>query len=250
MSLIRAKVADGRVLDLIEDFLKVGTITAETNSIPTEGSPQGGVISPLIANIVLNQLARLQAATSPSKNLSKPSGDLWDMLTISLCWLQTKKKRSEPFGSFKKNSKNSNSPLVRRKPPSLHSGRALISWAFILSSTVLVSDKNLSNGLKTKSEKSPSAIKGEMSKPSSRTLTRSFEDGRGTSVPPRCLAFSETWTSGLERESAVSSRKDEIPTIDGGYQRRNSVNGACYLYRNVDQRNASLESCSNPVRDW
>ena len=56
MSHIRAKVADGRVLDLIEDFLKVGAITTETSSIPTEGTPQGGVLSPLIANIVLDQL--------------------------------------------------------------------------------------------------------------------------------------------------------------------------------------------------
>jgi len=56
MSLIRQKVADGRVLDLLEAFLKAGISEAGTIHIPTEGAPQGGVISPLVSNIVLNQL--------------------------------------------------------------------------------------------------------------------------------------------------------------------------------------------------
>jgi group II intron reverse transcriptase/maturase len=56
MSLIRQEVADGRVLDLLESFLKNGISDAGTIHIPAEGAPQGGVISPLISNIVLNQL--------------------------------------------------------------------------------------------------------------------------------------------------------------------------------------------------
>ena len=56
MSRVRQKIADGRVLDLIEAFLKAGVCEGNTVSIPLEGSPQGGVISPLLANIVLDSL--------------------------------------------------------------------------------------------------------------------------------------------------------------------------------------------------
>lgn len=56
MSHVCAKIADGRVLRLIEAFLKAGISEDGIISIPTEGSPQGGVISPLIANIVLDSL--------------------------------------------------------------------------------------------------------------------------------------------------------------------------------------------------
>ncbi len=56
MSHVCAKIADGRVLRLIQAFLKAGVSEDGIISIPTEGSPQGGVISPLIANIVLDNL--------------------------------------------------------------------------------------------------------------------------------------------------------------------------------------------------
>jgi group II intron reverse transcriptase/maturase len=54
MSHVCAHVADGRVLKLIQAFLTAGVWEDGVVSIPTKGSPQGGVISPLIANIVLN----------------------------------------------------------------------------------------------------------------------------------------------------------------------------------------------------
>lgn len=54
MSRVCAKVADGRVLDLIEAFLKAGIWEDNFVSVHTEGTPQGGVISPLLANIVLD----------------------------------------------------------------------------------------------------------------------------------------------------------------------------------------------------
>lgn len=48
------KISDGRVLSLLKQFLKSGVV--EDNALkPTEiGSPQGGVISPLIANVYLD----------------------------------------------------------------------------------------------------------------------------------------------------------------------------------------------------
>jgi group II intron reverse transcriptase/maturase len=56
MSHVRKLIADGRVLDLIEAFLKAGVFEGGVVSIPSEGSPQGGVLSPLLANIVLDSL--------------------------------------------------------------------------------------------------------------------------------------------------------------------------------------------------
>jgi RNA-directed DNA polymerase len=56
MSFVRARIADGRVLDLIEAFLKAGVSENGSVRVPTEGTPQGGVISPWLSNLVLDQL--------------------------------------------------------------------------------------------------------------------------------------------------------------------------------------------------
>ena len=53
MSLVSQRVADGRVLRIIESILKAGCY-AEGERLPTEqGTPQGGVVSPLLSNILL-----------------------------------------------------------------------------------------------------------------------------------------------------------------------------------------------------
>jgi len=57
MSLVREKVADGLVLDLLEAYLKQGLINELGDWEPSEqGTPQGAVISPLLANLYLNEL--------------------------------------------------------------------------------------------------------------------------------------------------------------------------------------------------
>jgi len=61
MSLVRERIADGRVLGLIEGFLKQGVIEGEDWQEAKEGTPQGGVISPLLANIYLDPLDWLMA---------------------------------------------------------------------------------------------------------------------------------------------------------------------------------------------
>ncbi|SKC92998.1 group II intron reverse transcriptase/maturase [Maledivibacter halophilus] len=49
------KISDGSVLDLIKKFLKAGVMHSDNFSKTEIGSPQGGVISPLLSNIYLNQ---------------------------------------------------------------------------------------------------------------------------------------------------------------------------------------------------
>lgn len=56
MNSVREKVADGKVLDLLERFLRCGVLEGGRLLATTRGTPQGGVISPLLANIVLNKL--------------------------------------------------------------------------------------------------------------------------------------------------------------------------------------------------
>jgi group II intron reverse transcriptase/maturase len=53
---VRDHVADGKVLDLLERFLRCGVLEDGRLLATTRGTPQGGVISPLLANIVLNRL--------------------------------------------------------------------------------------------------------------------------------------------------------------------------------------------------
>jgi len=53
---VAAQVADGNILNLIEKFLRAGVMEDGVFKPTTVGTPQGGVISPLLANIVLNLL--------------------------------------------------------------------------------------------------------------------------------------------------------------------------------------------------
>jgi RNA-directed DNA polymerase len=56
MSRVRKRVADRRVLRLIDRYLKAGALTSEGLEVTPEGTPQGGPISPLLANLLLDGL--------------------------------------------------------------------------------------------------------------------------------------------------------------------------------------------------
>jgi RNA-directed DNA polymerase len=56
MKFVAAEVADGNILSLVERFLRSGVMEDGVFMPTSVGTPQGGVISPLLANIVLNQL--------------------------------------------------------------------------------------------------------------------------------------------------------------------------------------------------
>jgi RNA-directed DNA polymerase len=53
---VRGKIADGRVLELIEQYLKNAIMDGLEQWSPQEGTPQGAVLSPLLSNIYLNPL--------------------------------------------------------------------------------------------------------------------------------------------------------------------------------------------------
>jgi group II intron reverse transcriptase/maturase len=56
MSLLREKIHDPRFLRLIENLLRAGYLEAWRYHHTLSGSPQGAVVSPILANIYLNQL--------------------------------------------------------------------------------------------------------------------------------------------------------------------------------------------------
>jgi len=53
---VAERVADGNILRLIREFLSAGVLEGAEFRPSTSGTPQGGVISPLLANIVLDLL--------------------------------------------------------------------------------------------------------------------------------------------------------------------------------------------------
>lgn len=61
MEQVRLKVADGKVLSLIEDYLAQEVMDDGVCWTPETGSPQGAVISPLLANIYLDALDHAMA---------------------------------------------------------------------------------------------------------------------------------------------------------------------------------------------
>jgi RNA-directed DNA polymerase len=59
---VREKVSDRRVLRLVEMFLEQGVMEGLSEWTPEAGTPQGAVISPLLANLYLNSLDHLVAS--------------------------------------------------------------------------------------------------------------------------------------------------------------------------------------------
>lgn len=58
---LQQKVADSRVLALVEAFLKAGIMEGSDEWEPEAGAPQGAVLSPLLSNIYLDPLDHLMA---------------------------------------------------------------------------------------------------------------------------------------------------------------------------------------------
>lgn len=61
MSRVKERIADGRVLRLIGDFLKADILDEMKRWTPEQGAPQGAVLSPLLSNVYLDPLDHLMA---------------------------------------------------------------------------------------------------------------------------------------------------------------------------------------------
>lgn len=59
MDRIEDKIADGHVLDLIYEFVQQPIMEGLESHVPQKGTPQGAVLSPLLANIYLHPLDKL-----------------------------------------------------------------------------------------------------------------------------------------------------------------------------------------------
>ena len=58
MATVAARVADRRLLRLIRSFLTAGVLDNGLFEASEEGTPQGGPLSPLLSNLVLDELDR------------------------------------------------------------------------------------------------------------------------------------------------------------------------------------------------
>jgi group II intron reverse transcriptase/maturase len=78
MNILRRSIHDGRFLALVEGLLKAGYLEDWKLNRTHSGTPQGGVVSPLLANIYLNELDRfvttelIPAYTKGDKRKSNP----------------------------------------------------------------------------------------------------------------------------------------------------------------------------------
>lgn len=62
MERVEERISDGRILELLRGWLEQDVLQGMERWTPTSGTPQGAVISPLLANIYLHPLDELMAA--------------------------------------------------------------------------------------------------------------------------------------------------------------------------------------------
>jgi RNA-directed DNA polymerase len=87
---LRERVSDRRVLSLIDRWLRAGVIADGELLHPVAGTPQGGVISPLLANVYLHALDRVwEERHAKLGKLTRYADDL-----VILCWKEGQARRA------------------------------------------------------------------------------------------------------------------------------------------------------------
>lgn len=72
-SFLDQRVRDGVIRRMIDKWLKAGVLEGGTLSHPTTGTPQGGVISPLLANLYLHEVLDVWFETAVKPRLTGPA---------------------------------------------------------------------------------------------------------------------------------------------------------------------------------
>jgi len=83
LSILREKIHDGRFISLIEGLLKAGYLENWRYNKTLSGSPQGGIVSPLLANIYLDKLDKhIEETLIPefTKGKRKGSANAYNMV--------------------------------------------------------------------------------------------------------------------------------------------------------------------------
>ena len=90
---VQQRISDRKMLKLIGRWLKAGVMEDGKVTEPKRGTPQGGVVSPLLSNIYLGELDRHW------RSLQGGPGDYPDPVRGRLC--ATKMRREGPYDSLK-----------------------------------------------------------------------------------------------------------------------------------------------------
>jgi len=97
LDMIAKRIVDGKVLHLIKLFLKAGVMEEGQIKIDERGTPQGGVVSPLLANIYLDQIDKDWKPLNKFARLIRYADDVV---------ILTKYATDEVFGRFQRLTAN------------------------------------------------------------------------------------------------------------------------------------------------
>jgi RNA-directed DNA polymerase len=109
MTLVNQRVSDGRVLRLIKSILEAGCIAQGKRIATEQGTPQGGVISPLLSNILLTPFDR--EMRQKGYQLTRWADD----------WVVTCRTRSEAYSAL-----NAAKKILGKLGVELHTGKTRV----------------------------------------------------------------------------------------------------------------------------
>jgi len=106
MLLIKEKISDGRILRLIEGYLRQKVLDGMKEWIPDQGAPQGALISPILSNIYLHPLD--QKMEEGNKEMIRYADDM-----VALC--QTKSEAEQILATLREWTENAGLTLHPEK---------------------------------------------------------------------------------------------------------------------------------------